>query len=249
MKGMILAAGIGSRLKPWTDHHPKALVTLGGIPMLRHAINALTKAGITDIIINVHHKADQILEYLRENPTPGVKITVSDETKQLLDTGGAIVNVTSLIGDEPILIYNADIFCTLDLSFLVNAHIQSNHDVTMLVSDRKSTRRLIFNKDFLLKGWINIPENKTLPKDLSIKDEDMQLSYNGIQILNPHAVNVLTTLHPTGPFPIIPAYLKLINKIKIAGFNPGDSTYGWVDIGTPEKLELAQEIFRTLTGR
>lgn len=241
---MILAAGIGSRLKPWTDNHPKALVTLGGTPMLRHAINAVLKTGIHDIIINIHHKGDQILEYLENNPIEGCKIIISDESEQLLDTGGAIVKASAFIGEEPVLVYNADIFCTLDLKKLIYNHKKSSCDVTMLVSDRDSNRQLIFNSESCLKGWKNHLENKTLPEDLTIELSDKFESYNGIQVINPTAIKALSSLYHEGPFPIIPAYLKLISQIRICGFNPGKDTYNWVDIGTPEKLDRARHIFK-----
>ena len=246
MKGLILAAGIGSRLKPWTDSHPKALVPLGGIPMLRHAINALLKVDIHDIIINVHHKADQIIEYLNLNPCNNCRILISDETSQLLDTGGAIVKAASIIGDDPVIIYNADIFCTLDLNILKEEHFKRNTDVTMLTSERKSTRQLIFDNRSILKGWINHIENRILPAHLRIENNYIYSSYNGIQIINPSAVSALKSAYPSGPFPIIPAYIQLIDKITISGFTPVDEAYRWVDIGSPEKLENARKIFDSL---
>lgn len=244
MKGFIFAAGIGSRLRPWTDHHPKALVPVGGKPMLQRVIENMLKAGINDIIINIHHMADQITDFIWSNDSFGANIIFSDETDCLLDTGGAIVKAAHIItGTEPILIHNADIFTDLDLSRLISRHIQSTGtDATLLTSHRQSSRQLIFDQDNTLKGWINNNTGKRIPEDLVINhNNDSLLSFNGIHIMTPTAIRWITDNNPICPFPIIPQYIAMSHKLSIKAYTP-DFDYTWIDVGRPDSLKMAQTI-------
>ncbi|MBR5193864.1 MAG: NTP transferase domain-containing protein, partial [Bacteroidaceae bacterium] len=154
MKAMIFAAGLGTRLKPLTDHMPKALVPVAGKPMLEHVILKLIASGFDEIVINVHHFAEQIIEFLKEKNTFGIKIWISDETEELLDTGGGIKKASSLL-NEPFLVHNADILSNVDLKALYDFHIASENDATLLVSPRKTVRYLLFDQTTRLCGWIN----------------------------------------------------------------------------------------------
>lgn len=149
MNAMIFAAGLGTRLKPLTDTMPKALVPVGGRPLLQHVLDKLHSAGITDIVVNVHHFADQIKDYLK-----GTDVKISDESEMLLDTGGGLKNAQPLFGDaESVLIHNVDILSNLDIKTLWEQH---KCDATLVVSWRKTKRYLLFNDDMRLVGWTNI---------------------------------------------------------------------------------------------
>ncbi|MDE6126575.1 MAG: NTP transferase domain-containing protein, partial [Muribaculaceae bacterium] len=133
MKGMIFAAGVGSRLRPFTDEHPKALAPVGGIPMLRRVIEKMTEAGISRIVVNVHHFPQQIVSYLEENDNFGADISVSDESAELLDTGGGLLHARRFLdGDEPVLVHNADILTDFDISRMARAHSDSGALATLL---------------------------------------------------------------------------------------------------------------------
>lgn len=160
MQSMIFAAGLGTRLKPLTDRIPKALVRVGGKPLIEYVLKNLVAAGSKRIVVNVHHFANQIIEYLQQNNF-GVDIRVSDETEMLLDTGGGIKNAAPFFNtSEPVLIHNVDILSNVDLRALYNyaceAEIEQKVDAVLLVSLRKTKRYLIFNKDMRLVGWTNV---------------------------------------------------------------------------------------------
>lgn len=156
MKAMIFAAGTGSRLKPLTDHTPKALIPIGGKPMLEHVILKLKSSGFDQIVINLHHLGNQIVDFLEANNNFGVRIEISDESDYLLDTGGGIKKATSLLcGNEPFLIHNVDILSNVDLKKLYDTHVQTNPLATLLVSQRNTSRYLLFNKENRLCGWRN----------------------------------------------------------------------------------------------
>lgn len=165
---MIFAAGIGSRLKPWTDSHPKALAPLAGMPMLGHVIAKLRQAGVTCIVVNVHHFASQVREYLATAPVcQGLDIEVSDESDLLLDTGGGLLAARHLLDDgsnEPILLHNADIYTDFSPLEMLGAHLHTSSDVTLFASPRSSSRQLYFHPSTLsLLGWQNLSTGATLP--------------------------------------------------------------------------------------
>ena len=146
MKAMIFAAGLGTRLKPLTDHLPKALVPVAGKPMLEHVILKLKAAGFTEIVINIHHFGEQIIGFLQANQHFGLTIHISDEREQLLDTGGGIQKASTFFqGNEPFLVHNVDILSDTDLKTLYDYHVQSGNDATLLASQRKTSRYLLFD--------------------------------------------------------------------------------------------------------
>ena len=156
MKAMIFAAGLGTRLKPLTDNKPKALVEVGGKTMLELVILKLKEAGFNEIVINIHHFGQQIIDYLKANNNFGLTIHISDERDYLLDTGGGIKKATPfLMGNEPFLVHNVDIFSNVDLRQLYENHLKSGATATLLVSQRKTARYLLFNKENKLCGWHN----------------------------------------------------------------------------------------------
>lgn len=243
MIGFIFAAGIGSRLKPWTDLHPKALVPVGNKPMLQRVIENMASIGINEIIVNIHHFPDQIIEFLDSNNNFGINLHISDESDQLLDTGGAILRAASrLLSHENILVHNADIFTDIDLSMIVKHHLLSKADATLLTSCRKSSRQLVFNHQQHLKGWINNISDERIPDTLQIDpDNDRLRSFNGIHVITPAIVKWIQNHPQQGSFPIIPQYIAMSQELSINSFTP-DFDYTWVDIGRPDSLKLAQTI-------
>ena len=166
MKAMIFAAGLGSRLKPLTDTMPKALVPIAGHPMLEHVILKLKAAGFTEIVINIHHFGEQILDFLEANENFGLIIHISDERDLLLDTGGGIKKARSFFenSDEPFLIHNVDILSDVNLKELYDYHLRSGAVATLLASQRKTSRYLLFDTDKRLCGWINKDTEQVKPE-------------------------------------------------------------------------------------
>lgn len=155
-QAMIFAAGLGTRLKPLTDTMPKALVQVAGEPLLKHVIIRLRDAGFTHIVVNVHHFAQQIVDYLRENDNFGLDIRISDETEQLLETGGGIKKAIPLFPDDtPVLIHNVDILDNVDYNWFYRQHLDTE-DAVLLVSRRKTKRYLLFDSAMRLMGWTNV---------------------------------------------------------------------------------------------
>ncbi len=245
MKGMILAAGIGSRLKPWTDHHPKALAPIGDRPAIEYVLLNMKQAGINEIIVNVHHFSNQVVDYLNSCPIPDLKIYISDETEELLDTGGAIVHAAEIIGNHSVLVHNADIYTNIDLGMIIKEHFLRQNDVTLLISNRESSRQLVFDCNQHLKGWINKKTFSQIPENLAILPADHVASFNGIHILSPNALSQIKHSVTEKKFPILPVYIKLMNDLKITGFLCENTNYSWIDIGTPQKLEQACKQYKS----
>lgn len=184
---MIFAAGLGTRLKPLTDTMPKALVPVAGKPMLEHVILKLKSAGFDEMVINVHHFAHQIIDFLKEKDNFGIKIWISNETDCLLDTGGGIKKAASFFTDgEPFLVHNVDILSNMDLKALYEYHRTNGNDATLLVSPRKTVRYLLFDEADRLCGWVNKDTLQTKPEGF-IYQPDIQKEYafSGIHVISP----------------------------------------------------------------
>jgi len=242
MKGMIFAAGLGTRLRPLTDDKPKALVKVGGKPMLQRVIESFQNAGITEIVVNVHHFADKIIDFLSQNDNFGIDIHVSDERQRLLDTGGAILKARRwLDGNEPFLVHNADILTDLDLAAFEREHVASGAAATLLVAPRETSRYLLFDGGMNLCGWTNINTGEILPEGIGL-DGMAKLAFGGIHILSPETVfGLLSRFSDDEKFPIIPFYVANCRDIKIRGYL-SPTPYRWVDIGRPETLAKAEKI-------
>ena len=186
MNAFIFAAGLGTRLKPLTDTMPKALVPVGGKPLLAHVIEKLKAAGCKKIVINIHHFGDMIIDYVKENNSFGIDIVFSDEREMLLETGGAIKHAVDLLGDEPFLIHNVDILSNVDLKALIAAHSEADSAATLLVSKRNSTRALLFSPEGNLTAWTNktIGEVKSPYSDIDISNLN-EFAFSGIHIFSP----------------------------------------------------------------
>ena len=240
---MILAAGMGTRLQPLTNNKPKALVECGGVPLLEIIISRLKMAGFTELVINIHHFGDQILDFLKAKDNFGFSINISDERAMLLDTGGGIKHAAQLFGNEPVLVHNVDVLTTLDIKALVEFHNkQSNAIATMAVKDRETSRSLLLDKEGNLAGWKN---NMTGETKISHGNESelSPIAFSCVHILNPQCIKLLTE---TGAFSIIDSYLRLAKTERIATFSHSDL---WMDMGRVEHLKQAEQFVPQLLQR
>lgn len=184
---MIFAAGLGTRLRPLTDHTPKALVSVAGKPMLERVILRLKEAGFNDITVNIHHFGEQIIGFLRANNNFGVTIHISDERDMLLDTGGGIKKARPFLdGDEPFLVHNADILSDINLAEFYRHHRESDAEATLLVSRRQTSRYLLLDDANRLHGWINKSTGETKPEGFSFReDRYKEMAFGGIHVISP----------------------------------------------------------------
>lgn len=239
MKGMIFAAGEGKRLRPLTLNTPKALVPVKGIPMLERVIVRMREAGINDIVVNVYHLADQIKNFLKANDF-GIPIHISDETNCLLDTGGGLLKAKDLLGtQEPVLVHNADVVTDVNLRAMIDSHTSGGSDVTILVQDRLSSRKLLFDSEMRLvmrepKGNIPLHKSNLTP-----------YAFNCVHVIEPAVLSRLPS-YPVKPvFSIIDFYLNdaVLPPMKVKGY-VSPISYQWFDIGTPEKLASANKLIK-----
>ncbi len=236
MKAMILAAGLGTRLRPWTLSHPKALVPVDGVPMLERVISRLKDEGFDEIIVNVHHFGEQIIDFL-ESHDFGVKIFVSDERDLLLDTGGGIVKADALAGDEPVLVHNVDILSNASLGDLMKRHLENGDDATLLVSDRASSRKLIFDPAMTLRGWYHLEEQRYRPEDLASAPGDREYAFSGIYVAGKGMRKEMREMFGEQKFPVMDYLLSANREGKVSGYvQPGLEL---IDIGKPETLRKA----------
>lgn len=251
MKAMVFAAGLGTRLKPFTDHHPKALAEIDGHPMLGLVIEKLKTYGVTEIIVNVHHFANQIIDYLKNNNDFGVKIHISDETDRLLDTGGGILAARKWLNGNRFIVHNADILTDFDLDDMYNFAKSNTTAATLLVADRKTKRYLLFDpNDYRMEGWTNIETGQVCPSDLRLSPASyLKLAFGGVHVLSPdifpsleaYASKLEAEYIPK--FSIMDFYISYCKELKIFGYEPLKE-YNWHDIGKPESLEAATESFK-----
>ncbi len=245
MKAMIFAAGLGTRLRPLTNDRPKALVEVGGKPMLEHVINHMAQAGITDITVNIHHFGKKIIDFLNEKDNFGLDIHISDERDLLLDTGGGILKARPFLdGDEPFLVHNADILTDLDLKAMARQHEGNNALATLLVKERVTQRYLVFDRSHRLNGWINKKTGDTKPAGFSYTEGEMiERAFGGVHMISP-AIFPLLEKHAQGEkvFSIVPFYIEQCNACHIQGYE-SPTPYNWLDVGKPETLEEANRLF------
>ncbi|RGM44798.1 MULTISPECIES: nucleotidyltransferase family protein [Bacteroides] len=243
MKAMIFAAGLGTRLRPLTDNMPKALVPVAGKPMLERVILRLKKAGFDDITINIHHFGGQIVEFLHANNSFGLNIHISDERDMLLDTGGGVKKACPFLdGNEPFLVHNADILTDIDLTTFYRHHQDSNAEATLLVSERKTSRYLLFDDSYNLHGWINKSTQEIKPEGFNFHEGDYkELAFGGIHVISPSLFRYMKNEQWTGKFSIIPFYLSICQHIPIQGYPL--QGFQWFDIGKPETLAKAEEYY------
>ncbi len=237
MKAMILAAGLGTRLRPLTNDRPKALVEVGGRTLLDITISRLRSFGVSEAIINVHHFADMIVAYLHAHDSFGIKIQISRE-QELLDTGGGLKKAAWFFGGstEPFILHNVDVISTIDFTRMLRAHAETGALATVAVMDRKSSRYLLFDDCMQLCGRRSEKDHKL---EIARPAADtLPLAFCGVHIISPR---LLTMISEEGAFSIIATYLRLAAAgEKICAFRADE--YQWRDLGTPESIRLAAEL-------
>ncbi len=250
MKAMILAAGLGTRLRPLTDNRPKALVEVAGRTLLEICLSRLRTFGISEVIVNVHHFADMVIGYLKSKNNFGMRIEVSREDV-LLDTGGGLKKAAWFFLDdptrldEPFLLHNVDVISNIDLRAMLQFHTENQALATLAVQNRETSRYLLFNHDLQLVGrriagkdtLISIPHHAVIPSEArNLSSAPLQaLAFSGIHILSPRLLPMLTE---EGVFSIIPSYLRLSAQgEKILALRADD--YSWRDLGRPSDLAQA----------
>ncbi len=242
MKAMIFAAGLGTRMRPLTDNKPKALVSVNGVKMIDRAIGIMKKAGADTIVVNVHHFADMLTEYIRDNYN---NVTISDERECLLDTGGGVLAARRwLDGKEPIVLFNADILTDVDVATMVERHAYKGSEATLLVDDkRESSRKLLFNDGGEMCGWINEKDGVVKPSGLDTSDLK-RFAFGGVHVISPSIFVELERYAQVhgAKFSITSFYIDVCRNAHISAYL-APKPYQWYDIGSVEKLVTATSNF------
>ncbi|MFN3665228.1 MAG: sugar phosphate nucleotidyltransferase [Sediminibacterium sp.] len=240
MKAMILAAGLGTRLKPWTDHHPKALAVVNGKSLLERNVLYLQQYGIYDVLVNVHHFADQIIHAIEINKGWGSNISVSDETDMVLETGGGLKKAEPYFeGETHFVMMNVDILTKLDLGKMVAQHLHLHPLATLAISERNTSRYFLFDDKGTLKGWRNIQTGEEKPSHISGTYPNLkQMAFSGIHVIDTTLFNLMNR---EGKFSMVDVYLDLCATQQIHGFD--HTGVALVDVGKPESIVKAEQIF------
>lgn len=240
MKAMIFAAGLGTRLKPITDIMPKALLPIGGKTLLEWQLEKLADAGIEDVVINVHHFAEKIEQYVAEHDGWGMRIQFSDEREMLLETGGGLRKAEALLGTkEPVLVCNVDVLSNIDLQPLIAAHDPSTLS-TIVVSARETQRYFLFEEG-RLKGWTNLKTGEVKPAGLDINGLE-RLAFSGMHVVSPKIFEVMRS-YPER-FSITDFYIEQCQAHTIKAYVPSD--YRMMDIGKIDHLQEAEQFAKSL---
>ena len=240
MKAMIFAAGLGTRLKPITDIMPKALLPIGGKTLLEWQLEKLAAAGIRDIVINVHHFADKIEQFVAEHDSWGLNIRFSDEREMLLETGGGLRKAAALLGkDEPVLVCNVDVLSNICLENLIAAHDKKSL-ATIVVSARETQRYFLF-EDRRLAGWTNLKTGEVKPTGLEVSGLE-RLAFSGMHVVSPEIFKLMS--HYPERFPIVDFYIEQCQNHVINAYVP--SHYRMMDIGKIDHLQEAEQFARSL---
>jgi N-acetyl-alpha-D-muramate 1-phosphate uridylyltransferase len=237
MKAIIFAAGLGTRFKPWTDSHPKALALVNGKSLLQRNIEYLQQYGITDVVVNIHHFPQQIIDAIQKNNGWGSNVIISDESDVVLETGGGLIKAKELLnGDQPFISLNVDILTNLDLNKLMAFHQQHKPLVTFGITNRKSSRVLLFDEASRLCGWKNV---QTGEEKISIDKPKLKaMAYSCVVIYEPQ---IFSLIQQQGKFSIMDSYLDLAANNVILGYDhSGDNL---VDVGRPESVAVAEKSF------
>lgn len=236
MRAMILAAGLGTRLRPLTNDRPKALVEVAGHTLLEITLRRLASFGIREVIVNVHHFADLVVEYLQKNDNFGMRVEISREAI-LLDTGGGLKKAEwFFVGNEPFLLHNVDVISTIDLDRMVRAHREKRALGTLAVQKRETSRRLLFDSDLRLCGRQTGGKPAEFVRPAK---EASPLAFSGVHVISPRFLGMMTE---DGAFSIIESYLRLAGEgEKISGFSADE--YYWRDLGKPENVaQVARDL-------
>jgi N-acetyl-alpha-D-muramate 1-phosphate uridylyltransferase len=237
MKAMIFSAGLGTRFKPWTDAHPKALAMVNGKSLLQRNIEYLQQYGIREVVINVHHFADQVIDAVEKNNGWGSKVLISDETNEVLETGGGLLKARPLLESGPFITLNADFLTDLNINNLLAFHQQQSGLISFGITTRKSSRNFLFDEDNRLCGWVN---NSTGEKRISIDKPDLKpMAYSCVVVFEP---TIFELIPQRGKFSLVDTYLSLAAAYPMYGYDhTGDKL---VDVGKPESVAVAEELFQ-----
>jgi len=238
MKAMIFAAGLGTRFKPWTDHHPKALAIVNGKSLLQRNIEYLQDYGIYDVVVNVHHFPEQLKSAILDKKGWGSEISISDETTELLETGGGLLHARPLLeSGEAFVTLNADFLTDLNIHDLHNFHKANKSLISFGVTNRKTSRNFLFDESQRLCGWEN---NQTGEQRIAIDKEGLvPKAYSCVAIFEPQVFDLIPQ---RGKFSLVETYLSLAPKHPIYGYDhTGDRL---VDVGKPESVAIAEKMFR-----
>ncbi len=240
MNALLLSAGLGTRLRPLTNNIPKALIEVNNEPILKLNLDKLYKFGISRVIVNVHYLSDKIIDYIKKLSYPKMEIIISDESEMLLDTGGALLKAKDLfIKDEPILIHNVDILSDTNFSELLEYKNSKNIDALLVVQNRANDRKLIFDSNNKLVGWVN--HNSNVQKTIrNIVMPTIEFGFSGISLIS---YNLLQDIPYSGTFSIINLFLNWSKKYNVSYYD--DTNSYWFDIGTIDSLEQANNFFKT----
>ena len=237
---MIFSAGLGTRFKPWTDAHPKALAVINGKSLLQRNIEYLQHHGITDVLVNVHHFADQLIEAVIKNKGWGSKITISDERDELLETGGGLLKAKEFFTlGQKFITCNADILTDLDISKLISFHHEKKALISFGITQRRTSRYLLFDENDRLCGWRNATKGED---KISIqKNNYTEKAYSCVVVFEYDVFRLMEEKGFTGKFSLIDVYLALAAEHPIFGYDhTGDRL---VDVGKPDSIAIAESIF------
>ena len=241
MKAMVLAAGFGTRLKPWTDSHPKALVPVAGVPMLERVLKRLENELFDTVIVNVHHFAGQIFDFLNQYSSD-MRIEISDESSEILDTGGGLLRAYETFCDDSsaLLVHNVDILSDAPLEKIYKFHEESENDVTLLTSDRNSSRALVFDNGGMLRAWHDRKNMIYRPDDFIMDTGFHCSSFSGIYVVGKKAVEKMRDFseqRQSDVFPIMDFLIWAKDQLKIGEIKMPDLNL--IDIGKPDTLKRA----------
>jgi MurNAc alpha-1-phosphate uridylyltransferase len=237
MKAMIFAAGLGTRFKPWTDDHPKALAIVNGKSLLQRNIEYLQQYGITNVVVNVHHFANQVISAVKENSGWGSNVIISDETNEVLETGGGLLKAQKLLeSNQPFITLNADFLTNLNINDLIDFHKKKDALISFGITTRKTSRNFLFDGDNRLCGWVN---STTGEERISIaKPNLIPMAYSCVVVFEPAIFDLIPQ---RGKFSLVDTYLSLAAEYPIYGYNhTGDKL---VDVGKPESVTIAEKLF------
>lgn len=242
MDGMILAAGLGTRLRPLTDQTPKALVTVGGVPMLERVARRMIDAGVDRLVVNVHHLADQVVAFIDERHGFGVDVRISRETDRPLETGGGLLHAREHFReDAPFLLHNVDVVSNVDLAAMAAAHAESGALATLAVSDRPTDRPLRFDRDGL---QARVARDGSVKAARPVHGDPVDRAFAGIHVVSPAIFDLMTE---TGAFSIIAPYIRLAGEgHRILPYDVSGAL--WLEVGDPDRLEKARRFMRRSNG-
>ncbi len=249
MKAMIFAAGLGTRLRPLTDNCPKALIEVGGKPMLQIVMEQLKKYGFNEVIINVHYLAHQVTDFLQQQENFGMRIEISDESDEILETGGGLWKARHFFDDGlPFLLCNADILTNINLINFYQQHLQNDAMATLAVRNRSSSRYFLFDDEDVLFGWEHVKEERiVIPRKTNLSAEQTtaeyplhEFAFSGYHILSPE---IFKYNQRKGKFSMVDWYLDICNTQRIKAYHHDDDI--WIDIGSQDELERANEVVKS----